>query len=651
MLVRATTQAADEQQAKETSDIFTSLFTIYLSGTHATIEQRLGIIERLLRSGEPKQCSLGLAALDKLLEATHFTSFYRFEFGARSRNYGYAPASDEDVTNWYGAALALIERLALTDGVLKRELRGLLARNFRDLWSSVHILDELEGLSRKFAAEGFWRDGWAACRLTMRHDGGRLTPESSSRLATLESELMPSNLLEHVQATVLGGGASGFGTGDIDPEVDIATQLERLEAAARELGAAVASDEALFTELMFDLLRGGNRTWAFGRGLASASKDLRGMWARLAEGFGQLPPKQRDVRVLSGFVAEIWEQNRDLAQDLLDAAIDEPVLVAFIPMLQSAAHLDPRGIDRLKRALTSGQVPVQMYRNLAFGRTTDQVAGRDLRDLLLLILDRPDGFDVALDVLFMRLHSDSSAERQHEPELIETGRELLRRITFSENNRHEDYQLAGVARACIAGPEAGSIAAEVAGRLRQAVAAYEVSAFDYDDLLKALLSAQPAVVLDALLEENGEEHRGVFDYLSDNRPNPADAISSEALIEWCERYPDVRYSLAASFVTFARRTGRDEPKIWSEQAKALLAHAPDPRNVLAAFIRRFRPRSWSGSGAAVIEANARLLDCLEEVPEELTSFVAEARDKLARQIANERNLETETDRVRDERFE
>ena len=218
-------------------------------------------------------------------------------------------------------------------------------------------------------------------------------------------------------------------------------------------------------------------------------------------------------------------------------------------------------------------------------------------------------------------------------------------------NRHEDYQLAGVARACIAGPEAGSIAAEVAGRLRQAVAAYEVSAFDYDDLLKALLSAQPAVVLDALLEENGEEHRGVFDYLSDNRPNPADAISSEALIEWCERYPDVRYSLAASFVTFARRTGRDEPKIWSEQAKALLAHAPDPRNVLAAFIRRFRPRSWSGSGAAVIEANARLLDCLEEVPEELTSFVAEARDKLARQIANERNLETETDRVRDERFE
>jgi hypothetical protein len=116
MLARAATQCPDQKEAKEASDTFASLFTIYLSGTHATIEQRIDLIERLLQSGEPKQVSLGLAALDQMLEATHFSSGYGFEFGARSRNYGYEPRSGEDVTRWFGAALALIERLTPHDG-------------------------------------------------------------------------------------------------------------------------------------------------------------------------------------------------------------------------------------------------------------------------------------------------------------------------------------------------------------------------------------------------------------------------------------------------------------------------------------------------------------------------------------------------------
>ena len=116
VLARAATQHTDEREAKQASDTFASLFTIYLSGTHATIEQRLGVIERLLGSGEAKARALGLAALDRVLEATHFSSAQGFEFGARSRDYGYRPRSGAEVIRWYGVAFALIERLALTEG-------------------------------------------------------------------------------------------------------------------------------------------------------------------------------------------------------------------------------------------------------------------------------------------------------------------------------------------------------------------------------------------------------------------------------------------------------------------------------------------------------------------------------------------------------
>ena len=129
LLALAATQGSDEREAKEASDTFVSLFTIYLSGTHATIEQRLGLTERLLRSSDPKERSLGLAALDEVLEATHFSSGHRFEFGARSRDYGYRPRSDEDVSRWAdirdlsGEALSaayarLLETLSRQGGII-----------------------------------------------------------------------------------------------------------------------------------------------------------------------------------------------------------------------------------------------------------------------------------------------------------------------------------------------------------------------------------------------------------------------------------------------------------------------------------------------------------------------------------------------------
>ena len=66
-------------------------------------------------------------------------------------------------------------------------------------------------------------------------------------------------------------------------------------------------------------------------------------------------------------------------------------------------------MERLKRALNSGQVPVWMYRNLALGRTADRLAGSELRELLLLIAKQPDGFNVASEILYMRFFSDRSA--------------------------------------------------------------------------------------------------------------------------------------------------------------------------------------------------------------------------------------------------
>lgn len=655
LLTWAATQNADEQEAKEASDTFTSLFTIYLSGTHATLEQRLGVIERLLIASDEKALALGLAALEKVLEATHFGSHYQFEFGARSRDYGYEPRTNEDAIRWYRGCLAFVERLALAEAKIKHHLRDIIARSFRGLWTSTNIQGELGRLFRWFAADGFWREGWAACRETMYFDSEHMTPEAVSQLSTLEDDLKPSGLSAQVRAFVLGNRSGGFDFEDLDENGDLVKSFERMEVIARQLGTAVADDDSVFAEILPDLLRGGNRTWSFGRGLAGASSDPQGTWGRLIQGFEQVASEQRDVQVLCGFLAELWEKNREIAQHLLNSVPNQPQLLVFLPRLLTAVGLDEHSVDQLKRSLTAGKVPVQMFLHFAYGRVTDHLAGGVLKDLLVLIADQPDGFDVALEVLSMRLFSDRSAKRELEPELIETGRELLQRIEFRKNNnQRRDRQLSDIVKVSLTTSEDYSTAAEVSTRFLQAIANHEISGFDYDDVLAALLECQPAAVLDSLFSDESLERVAisVFYRLGRHRKNPADRISCDAIVAWCERDRGRSYPLIASIVTFACCSEASDTLEWSEQAKSILTRAPDPRSVLEVFIKRFRPMSWSGSRASIMDANAQLLGSLElYIASDLMPFVSEAQVQLAQEVARARQRENEDDRVRDERFE
>lgn len=652
-LAQAATQAEDERAAKEVSDAFVSLFPICLSGTHATIGQRLTVIERLLLSHEPKAKTLGLRALEAVLKTAHFSCGYQFDFGARSRDYGFYPDSADKLTGWYSAVLTLIARLASTDGWLKHEMRNALARNFSGLWVRAGLYDQVENLSRTFAADEFWREGWFACKQTLRFHSSSLRPDLSARLSRLETELRPSSIIEQVKAIALSNQSAAFDLEEAEASNDdFARASERLQAKARDLGELVVADDALFEQLIPDMLRGGARAWAFGQGLAAAPEVLT-TWERLVDGLGQLPLEQRDVQVLRGFLAAVWERDRHLAQDLLDAALDTANLIPLFPLLQTAVEIDTRGVIRLERALQA-QVPILAFQYLTFGRVTDHMPAGPFKKLLLLIADQPDGFDVALEILDMRFYSDSSDKRGHEPELLLAGQELLRRISFCISNPSKTYHLASVMRACLTASDSGPIAADVAVQLRQAIANYEAHSFENQELLAALLEVQPVAVLDALFSGSEEDRRAgvrVFDDAVCHQGNPVDSIPCDTLIAWCSIDAKVRYPLAAAVITFNRHVETSAAHVWTEQAVALLVGAPNPEAVLATFIARFRPMSWSGSRAALMEANARLLDGIAPLIPALGPLATAAKAQFAQEVAREREFETARDQIRDERFE
>jgi hypothetical protein len=649
LLIQAAVQCTNDHEAKQASDAFVSLFTIFLSGTHASVEQRHGVIKWLLESHEEKLMALGLNALDQILKTRLFNSWHRFEFGSRSRDFGYQPRSASDQRHWYSSTLSFVESLALSDGFLEPFLRELLARNFRDLWALTYVHDQLESLARQFSAAGFWCGGWLACRSIMRFDRERLGPEVSSRLSILESELKPSTLQDRVRATVLVNSSAGLDLGDMNTYDEWQSATERLEQAARSLGEVVARDIEVFDEILPELLMGGCRTWSFGRGLAGGASDVRAIWIKLVKGMELVSADQRNASLLIGFLAELSESNRDLVQEILDAALAQPHFVVFLPVLQCAVGLDEPGIERLERSLNEGQVPILMYQHLASGRATNQLTSATLKRLLLLIADQSEGLDVAFKILVMRLFSDRSERRPHCTDILEAGRELLWRVAFRGGSLLGNHNLAEVAEACVSGPDAEQLASQLTVNLKQA------NRLVGSRLISVLLHLHPCAVMDALFmgeERNARSQLSMFDHCDEVIGNPLNAITCEDLIAWCQGDPYCRYSQAASVIAYGCRPEVGSPQEWSNQAKAILAAAPDPRSVLDVFIGRFRPMSWEGSRAATMEANAQLLDCVvAHVPSDLGSFVADAKSRLAQEIASVRQREKKRARENDEQFE
>ena len=160
MLKFARTQ--DDDTRPKASDEVASLFSPYLSGTHATVEQRLRVIEPLLKSDDDKQRSLGMKAFEAALAAWDFISFYSFEFGAHSRDHGYWPRTKTEVKEWYGSALKLAGTVACSDAVSASQVGAVLAKQFRGLWSRAGVHEELERVCRAISDKQFWADGWIA---------------------------------------------------------------------------------------------------------------------------------------------------------------------------------------------------------------------------------------------------------------------------------------------------------------------------------------------------------------------------------------------------------------------------------------------------------------------------------------------------------
>jgi hypothetical protein len=645
--------AADEKEAR---DIFPPFFYLYLSGTRATLEQRQVFLRPLLESPAALRYRLGVEGLKASIEAWHFNSSNSFEFGARSRDPGYWPAATAEARAWYRDALKFAGEIAVSDLPAAADVRTAIADQLRGLWTVAHLSDEVEQLCRAISAKHFWHEGWIALREIQNYDSAGFAPEVLSRLLSLEKLLRPVDLVQQVRAIVLSRHPHDLG--DFDGPGDIHERIERANATVLSLGKQVALDDAAFGALVGELvvhIQSNQHVWIFGQGLAEGSADPRATWNRLRLQLSATPEDKRNPVVLRGFIQGLQTRNPEAANDLLEEVVEDEVLGPYYPMLETAAKIDGRGVDRLMRSLVHGKAHMDMYKSLAYGRAADPIPPRDLKALVEKIASTPEGFDAAIEILHMRLHSEKDWEGGFCQDTLEAARQLMRQAAFDGRDQHEDYRLGEIAKACFAGPAGAAPVLEICRKVKDAVERRDTHPYYHDDLMVSLFTVQPRACLDGLCADGAAGlQRGmrIIDDIRQFKTGLLELVPDDVLLAWCDEEPASRYPAVAGSISFAANTADGRPREWTKLALRLLEKAPDRVGVLKRFTAEFRGHGGWGSPVAQFEANAKLLDKLENHPHpSVSAFVAEEKARLARQIDVERQLENSAERMASQSFE
>jgi len=648
--------------------VFTSMFTIYLSGTQASPEQRAKLILKLAQSGDEQQAKLALAALDSMLEVSHFSSHYGFEFGARKRDYGFHPNSSDDYALWFGTAFSLCQDMAALPQ-LRSKARQMFASQFGFLAYRTGMTGEMIALAEHFMSDGGWPEGWAGVRSALRLLKDEKRKDETQKLATLANRLQPSSLAERIAVYVQPKSWSVLDVVDLDLEDDNKHKAARAKAEqiCAEIGAELATDMSLLEQYLPALIEA-ESYWVvtvmtvIGRKTSDAEaawKLLRTAWLS-AEG-----PRGY---VLPGlFINGLAKKDRDAAETILEDAFQDEAFHPIFVHMQVNAGLNDRGIERLLAAAALETFPTESFRNLGYGPNWRERPGEDLAQVLRALAARPDGLDVAMDILQSEIHHARESKLPIDQPVRNAGKELLAQYRFSKdhNRNHPGYGLAQIVKGCFDPETDEALAREICTAFHEAVASYDVYPGDYREFMSALGSRFPRAVLDIFVEDALENPDASyrFSFARLGRINPMGKIDHETALEWAREKPDIRYlALAAVAPLWDKATGGEGPGEeledasatlgWTPIAIAVVKEAADPIPVLEIFVKRFHPGGWSGSLAALLESRAPLLETLTNDSDgAISAWAKQALEDFRGYIEKQRKWESEHDRERDERFE
>ncbi|MEN3760207.1 hypothetical protein [Aeromonas veronii] len=644
----------------------TNFFQAYLSGTHATLEQRISIMNECFSSDVPRRKSLGFKMLSTALE-DRWTGFGSNAFGARPRDYGLHPNHDE-LVQWRRAFIDEAVQLGTSgDPALEVPARQIMANTFRGMWGQQAIREKLVDAARKLHAHSPWGDGWKAVRSTIyfnhtkKKNVNNVEPIPDS-LVALEKALEPHDLLPTIMMFVLSR-AHGPWTLDTDFDHNDHNKYQaaerRLTTKAFQLGEEFAVSSHNFDELGPNLFSNDYMPYrtAFGRGLAKGGHDLYSAWLKLVEYLEIQPAGYKNLLVFEGFIEEVDSIDPALAKVLLDQCAQHPQLRHGLVELHPRRNFTEADLDRCMNIMDDSDIHPSMYESILWRDEYGDLSRDLVIDLAIRLLRKPRGFDVVLRALSMRLHGKESGD-QLGLDFRQIG---LKAAILSLPKDHcdpsgmDDYNMECVINAALRFDGNEPEKQEWLDAIFAVVDLHYGDVHSYEGAIETTASLMPEAFLNRVFEgtEEQQKRRWFFMCNSDLRFSPLSHINMDFLIAWCcaRNEPRVWGAIAASINLWDKDEEIEKLEI-SELALRLLEASPSPAIVLEIFAERVTPSSYSGSRAEVMQSREKAIRKLvEHERADISTAAQRVSANLIQLIERQKEREQREDMEHEQRFE
>lgn len=643
-------------------------FQPYLSGTHASLDQRVAIMNECIGSSMAGRRGLGLEMLETALSGPSWTGFGINEFGARPRDYGFRPSYDE-LVEWLITFIDILVRLG-TSGVpeFEDDARRILADKFRWIWRHGGIRSKLIDAARKLHAHRTWGEGWKAVRSTIyffhtkRKDNEDIEPLPEI-LLTLERELEPNDLVPAVMAYVLSKGRD-FWALDADYEHQGPNKFSEIRkilgAKAFKLGHEFAVSTHGLDELCPNLfLRDGMPYRVeFGKGLANGAPDLRIYWQQLIIQLDLQHKSQSDVSVIRGFIEETHSIYSALAQELLDQCAQHSELRFELVNLHPWQEFTEIDLDRCMSLLDDSDIRPHMYGAILWGEQFSNLPESRVLELAQRLLSKPNGDEVVLEALSMKLSDKGDATDTLGLALRRIGLSAaIQRFRRDHNDLggYLDYAMERVIDATLRFDDNEAEKLEWLSTIFAVVDEHFGYIYSFEDAIGITAAWMPKEFLSRIFDgtEDQQQRRLHFINYDDSHQSPIAKIDVDLLIEWCGTNKDPQvWASVASGINLWSKDGEQSPLCLQGDALRFLEASPEPRAVLEIFAEHVAPSSWSGSRANVMQPRVEAIGQL--VTHERADISKSARavyEKLTNWVEKEKERERLEDEALEQRFE
>ncbi|MCS6211447.1 alpha/beta fold hydrolase [Shewanella baltica] len=557
LLAEIATSEKKNENYNSVRNVFNSLFYLYLSGTHASKEQRLNTISELIESGDECKTDIGFELLNASLESSHFSSHHSFDFGARSRDYGYQPLSNQECTEWYQFFIEYTASLAKRNNPLHKHAQSILAAHLSELYHSKALWKVLEDAINVVLSTGEWSEGWLQLGSFLQFNAKDLDNAEIGMIEGILNRLRPTSFDEKIHMYLLSIHNNFYcleTTGE-DGESEL-NGYDIAEKNTEKLGKDLSKSHLpyLVSKLREILSTQGdwNLHQAFGIGCANGVDDHSKFWEKLLDNLSEIPFEKQTINVLRGFIRHLSRIKPELTNSILDSLLHDKRVNKWFPYIQFSATLDTTAATRLIQAIEMQQSPIHFYQSLGYGRVHEALSDTDLSEILSLINRQPDGVMVSIEILSMRFHS-LRAENTSAPsnEIKELAQQTLLLADFSKEdfNGHKDHAMHIVARVALTTPNNYEATRKILERMIEKQPLFSIR-YKLPKTLEVVMKSNPKAVLDCLLDEEGNcQERAVTFFKCSQTPSiPLDLIS-----EWCGSNPSKRCPIVAEIISPYRK--------------------------------------------------------------------------------------------------